>query len=189
MNRTRNLFLLTFFILVFTVLAVTIAGEKAKPSKRPTITSTDGRFRVSLPAGFKVPQPDSQMINTDFGVSMFHAYIADTKKSGCMVGYYDYSPESLAGKDIAEVIDSTQMRIISNMGGKLTRKYKLVHEGRQTRTSYFTTVSKGDTTSYWRFELVFDNPRVYQIGFTSTNSKLLEATETKNFFTSFKIVK
>jgi len=189
MNRTRNLFLLASFILVFTALAVTVAAEKAKPSKRPTITSTDGRFRVSLPAGFKVPQPDSQMINTDFGVSMFHAYIADTKKSGCMVGYYDYSPESLAGKDIAAVIDSTQMRIISNMGGTLTRKYKLVREGRQTRTSYFTTVSKGDTTSYWRFELVFDNPRVYQIGFTSTNSKLLEATETKNFFTSFKIVK
>ncbi len=176
-------------LLVCTFLAVTHAAEKAKPAKRPAITSTDGRFHITLPTGFKVPQPDSQMINTDFGMSMFHAYISDGKNSGCMVGYYDYAPESLAGKDIAEVIDTTQMRIISNMGGKLTRKYKLVRDGRQTRTSYFTTVSKGDTTSYWRFELVFDSPRVYQIGFTSTNSKLLEATETKNFFTSFKIVK
>ncbi|MBK9250249.1 MAG: hypothetical protein IPM69_19605 [Ignavibacteria bacterium] len=189
MNPARITLPILSFVLLFAVVTVTFSKDIIKRPKRPTINSTDGRFRISLPLGFKVPQPDSQLINTDFGVSMFHAYIADTKKSGCMVGYYDYTPESLAGKDIAAVIDTTQMRIISNMGGKLTRKYKLVREGRQTRTSYFTTVSKGDTTSYWRFELVFDNPRVYQIGFTSTNSKLLEATETKNFFTSFKIVK
>lgn len=39
-----------------------------------------------------------------------------------------------------------------------------MRDGLPTRTSYFTTISRGDTTSYWRFELVFAKPRVYQFG-------------------------
>jgi len=177
--------MLTLFLVV-SVLRVD-AGKNSK--KIATITSTSGKFRVTLPNGFTAPKPDSQFIRTDFGETMFYAYLMDSKKSSCMVGYYDYNTDSLKGKEIADVIDTTQMRIIENMGGKLTRKYKLMRDGLPTRTSYFTTTSRGDTTSYWRFELVFANPRVYQFGFTCTNKALLEATDTKNFFNSFKVLK
>ena len=188
MKFQRKHLFISMFILSFTSFFVMV--EAGKPSvKREVLTSVAGKFKVTLPTGYSAPPPDSQYINTDFGETMFYAYLMDTKKSSCMVGYYDYSLDSLQGKDISAVIDSTQMRIISNMNGKLTRKYKLMRDGLPTRTSYFTTISKGDTTSYWRFELVFAKPRVYQFGFTSTNKALIEAPDTKSFFDSFKVLK
>ncbi|MBS1538869.1 MAG: hypothetical protein JST20_14120 [Bacteroidetes bacterium] len=188
MKLSRKQLFISMFTLFFIVSFFRVdAGKNSK--KNESITSTSGKFRVTLPNGFVAPKPDSQYIRTDFGETMFYAYLMDSKKSSCMVGYYDYSTDSLKGKDISAVIDTTQMRIIQNMGGTLTRKYKLMRDGLPTRTSYFTTTSRGDTTSYWRFELVFANPRVYQFGFTCTNKKMLEATDTKNFFNSFKVLK
>lgn len=188
MRLTRKqLFISTFILFFVSCLVVVDAGKPT--AKREVLTSVAGKFKVTLPIGFTVPPVDSQFINTDFGATMFYAYLMDTKKSSCMVGYYDYPLDSLQGKDISAVIDTTQMRIISNMNGKLTRKYKLMRDGLPTRTSYFTTISRGDTTSYWRFELVFAKPRVYQFGFTSSNKALIEAVDTKSFFDSFKVLK
>ncbi len=188
MKLSRKQLFISAFLLFFTSLIVVVQAGKPGP-KREVLTSSAGKFRVTLPSGYTAPKPDSQFINTDFGETMFFAYLMDTKKSSCMVGYYDYSLDSLQGKDISAVIDTTQMRIIGNMGGKLTRKYKLMRDGLPSRTSYFTTVSRGDTTSYWRFELVFAKPRVYQFGFTSSNKALIEAPDTKGFFDSFKVLK
>jgi hypothetical protein len=188
MKISRKQLFTIMFVLFFISLVIGVEAGKPAP-KREILTSTAGKFRVTLPNGFTAPQPDSQFINTDFGETMFYAYLMDSKKSSCMVGYYDFSIDSLQGKDISAVVDTLQMRIIENMQGKLTRKYKLLRDGLPTRTSYFTTQSRGDTTSYWRFELVFAKPRVYQFGFTSSNKALIEAADTKTFFDSFKVLK
>lgn len=191
----------------FLIAAPKTAFSQSKgKSARDTATISDHSvsFRAVLPAGFVKPSSDSTLFSTEYGNVMMRATIAETKQGACMTGFYDFFSDYFADKSDADALDSLQMQLLRNMNGTLTRQYKMILNGKkarrsptgerpmpdaplQSRTTYFTTVIEKKTT-YWRFVLMLDKPRIYQMAVTSTDRKLLDRPDVNAFFESVRIV-
>lgn len=173
---------------------------------RDTISVSDFGtfFRASLPPGFNNPKTDSTLFATEYGNVMMRASIAENKKGACMIGFYDFFSDYFTGKTTAQALDSLQSQVLGNMQGKLTRQYKLMLTGKklrrvenaerpvpdallESRSTYFTT-NADKKTAYWRFALILDAPRIYQIAVTSSNKNYLDSPEVNKFFDSAQIV-
>lgn len=164
-------------------------------------------FRAILPKGYSNPKIDSTVFSTEFGDTQMHAAIAENKQGACMIGFYDFFSEYFAGKTEGDALDSLQMQIMGNMEGKMLRQYRMMLTGKkvkrtdngerakdditlQSRTTYFSTTTNDKTkkTMYWRFALILDRPRIYQIAITSSDKRSLDKPEVNAFFDSLRII-
>ncbi len=179
---------------------------KNSKARRDTVIVSDAGtiFRAVIPNGFGKPKIDSTLFATDYGNVMMRASVTENKLSSCMIGFYDFFPDYFTGKTSAQALDSLQQQILGNMQGKLSRQYKLMLTGKklthsrnserpmpdvllESRTTYFTTVN-ANKTLYWRFTLILDSPRIYQIAVASVNKSYLESSAVNSFFDSLQIL-
>lgn len=182
--------------------------KRGKPSPQPRdtirVSNVGTTFKAILPTGYSKPKSDSTVFSTEFGQTQMYAAIAENKQNACMIGFYDFFSEYFAGKTEGDALDSLQMQIMGNMEGKMLRQYRMILTGKkikrtpegertkdeislQSRTTYFSTTS-GTKTMYWRFALVLDRPRIYQIAVTSSDKRYLDKPEVNAFFDSLRIV-
>ncbi|GAB1430836.1 hypothetical protein MASR2M18_16700 [Ignavibacteria bacterium] len=201
-------------VIVCTLLAISQTTQLYSQKKdkknikqtRDTIAVSDigALFRAALPPGFNKPKADSTLFATEYGNVMMRAAIAENQKSAYMIGFYDFFPDYFVGKTTAQALDSLQSQVLGNMQGKLSRQYKLMLAGKklrraenaerpvpdvllESRTTYFTTVTD-KKKAYWRFALILDSPRIYQIAVTSSNKSYLDSPTVNKFFDSAQIV-
>lgn len=165
----------------------------AKPKK---FIHDEGGFSIQFPGSHGIIKGDTSTITTTFGETQFYAYVSNGAQSASMIALYELDAKKIQEKDsvLAKnskiLLDTLQHQLISNLGGTVKRKVKIVREGLyHSRIAYFTAKGEGDKSVYFKCENIYAPPRIYQLIYQSSNKNATDNAEAKKFFQSFSLKK
>ena len=189
--------------LLFTNSVDIHARKKRKVYKKRAIVSKpkkfihqEGGFSIQFPGSHGQIKGDTSTIATTFGSTEFYAYVSNGAQSASMIAFYELDAKKIQEKDtlLAKnsklLLDTLQQQLITNLGGTIQRKVKIVREGLyHSRIAYFSAKGEGSKTVYFKCENIYVPPRVYQLIYQSSNKNATDNAEAKKFFQSFSLKK
>ena len=148
-------------------------------------TSAEGKFKVTLPAGFA---PFREKKNEATRMTGYTS--SGPNNTVCNVSYSQFS-DALSGQldtpeNLEKALGAMRDNSVKGMGGVADREEKInvqEHPG----LSVYGTVPNADATAYFRMDNVIANSRGYRFGCMSTNKEELDKPEILAFFRSFRI--
>ena len=148
-------------------------------------TSAEGRFSVTLPAGFAPFQEKRNEATRMTGYTS-----SGPNNTACNVSYSEFS-DALSSQlntpeNIEKALGAMRDNSVTGMGGIPEREEKVTVQG-QPGLSIYGTILKAEATLYFRMDNVIANSRGYRFGCLSTNKEELEKPEIRAFFSSFQL--
>ncbi|MBS1910425.1 MAG: hypothetical protein JST22_00440 [Bacteroidetes bacterium] len=157
-----------------------VAGEQ--------LVSSDGRFSITLPAGYSKPQLQTNSVESDNGTIRVHMYSAINANEGlCLIGYNDFKGATIDSMLELRILDGAREGALENMQATLEGERTLSLEGHPGRSIRFTT-RKNDQVMYGRFDYYMVGTRLYQVGFIGGSAASVESQPVASFFASFKLM-
>lgn len=147
-------------------------------------TSTDGKFSVTLPAGFAPFQEKRNEATRMTGYTS-----SGPNNTACNISYSEFS-DALSSQlntpeNIEKALGAMRDNSVMGMGGVPEREEKITVQG-QPGLSVRGVIEKAGSTAYFRMDNVIANSRGYRFGCLSTNKEELEKPEIRAFFNSFR---
>ena len=148
-------------------------------------TSAEGRFSVTLPAGFAPFQEKRNEATKMTGYTS-----SGPNNTACNVSYSEFS-DALSSQlntpeNIEKALGAMRDNSVTGMGGIPDREEKVTVQG-HPRLSVYGTIPKSEATLYFRMDSVIANSRGYRFGCLSTNKEELEKPGIRAFFSSFQL--
>lgn len=189
--------------LLFTNPVDVHARKKRKVYKKRAIVTKpkkfihqEGGFSIQFPGSHGQIKGDTSTIATTFGSTEFYAYVSNGAQSASMIAFYELDTKKIQEKDtlLAQnsklLLDTLQQQLITNLGGTIQRKVKIVREGLyHSRIAYFSAKGEGGKSVFFKCENIYVPPRVYQLIYQSSNKNATDQAEAKKFFQSFSLKK
>jgi hypothetical protein len=147
-------------------------------------TSAEGKFSVTLPAGFAPFQEKRNEATKMTGYTS-----SGPNNTACNVSYSEFS-DALSSQlntpeNVEKALGAMRDNSVMGMGGVAEREEKISVQG-QPGLSVRGVVEKVGSTAYFRMDNVVANSRGYRFGCLSTNKEELDKPEISAFFNSFK---
>jgi hypothetical protein len=161
------------------------AQPKAEVAVGTPFISEEGRFKVTLPAGFA---PFREKKNEATRMTGYTS--AGPNNTACNVSYSQFS-DALAGQldnheNLDKALGAMRDNSVMGMGGIPDREEKITVQG-HPGLSVYGTIPNADATAYFRMDNVIANSRGYRFGCLSTNRDELDKPEVQAFFKSFQL--
>ena len=160
-------------------------ASSAAPSGGTPFTSTEGKFKVTLPAGFAPFQEKRNEATKMTGYTS-----SGPNNVACNVSYSQFS-DALAGQlntpeNVEKALGAMRDNSVMGMGGIPDREERINVQG-NPGLSVYGTVPNVSGTAYFRMDNVIANSRGYRFGCMSTNKDELSKPEIEAFFKSFQL--
>lgn len=166
------------------------------PSGDPTVISSKvGRYAIKVPSNFGPAQEQQQPVQTQVGSVMMNMQLAQTAdgNNAVMVAYCDY-PEAIfnqlkVNKETAvnAMFDSARTGGLRNVqDSKLISEKKIELHGLPGRSIVFSGSSQGKPI-HARFDYYIDVPRLYQVGYITTDSASVNSPAVAQMFSSLEV--
>jgi hypothetical protein len=148
-------------------------------------TSPEGKFSVTLPAGFA---PFQEKRNEATKMTGFTS--SGPNNTACNISYSEFS-DALSSQlntpeNIEKALGAMRDNSVMGMGGVPEREEKITVQG-QPGLSVYGVIEKVGSTAYFRMDNVIANSRGYRFGCLSTNKEELQKPEMLAFFNSFRL--
>ncbi|HEX8844012.1 MAG TPA: hypothetical protein VF791_05185 [Pyrinomonadaceae bacterium] len=149
-------------------------------------SSKEGRFSITLPAGFQTFRHKAQTQPTAVGDIEVNMYNSDSPSGACIVSYSDYPPATFQGRSPQQILEDGRDGALKTVNGILEKQKTMTVQGHQG-LSFYGTAKAGNSQIYFRFDYVFVQPRVYQIGYLTYQRAVLDSPAAQDYFKSFRI--
>lgn len=171
-------------------------GPGSTPTASPRGTSStssgqayndpDGRFSVTLPAGYPAFKSQKQTQPTAIGPIELNMLMSEKPDGAFLVGYSDFPETAFEGRTPKKMLEDGRDGSLRNMNATLEKQEDLTVQGRNG-LSVYGSATTGGKPYYVRFNFILDKPRAYQVGYLAYNRADLDKPETQAFFDSFKM--
>ncbi|HVZ37991.1 MAG TPA: hypothetical protein VHI13_01845 [Candidatus Kapabacteria bacterium] len=152
------------------------------------LVSPDGRFSITLPAGYSRPQLQTNSVESDNGTIRVHMYSAISANEGlCLIGYNDFKGATIDSILELRILDGAREGALENMQATLESERTLSLEGHPGRSIRFTA-RKNEQVMYGRFDYYLVGTRLYQVGFIGSSAASVESQPVASYFGSFKLM-
>lgn len=160
------------------------AGSGSAAAAGTPFTSTEGKFSITLPAGFA---PFREKRNEATRMTGYTS--SGPNNTACNVSYSEFS-DALSSQlntpeNIEKALGAMRDNSVMGMGGVPEREEKVTVQG-QPGLSVSGVIEKVDSTAFFRMDNVIANSRGYRFGCLSTNKEELNKPEIRAFFDSFR---
>jgi hypothetical protein len=151
-----------------------------------TYNDPDGKYSITLPAGFSPFTAQKQTQQTLAGPIDLNILQSETPSGACVLGYSDFPEASFVGRTPKKMLEDGRDGALKNINATLEKQEDLTVQGKTGLAVYGSTNSSGRSI-YVRFHFILDKPRAYQIGYLAYNRADLDKPETQAYFDSFRI--
>jgi hypothetical protein len=148
------------------------------------LTSTEGDFSFTFPAGFSKPQRSVQTTPTPVGDIAVILYIASSAKGAFVVGYTQFK-YPISDSLVTTTLDGGRAGLLSKLNGQLEREETVKAHGGTGRIMYFNG-KQGEIILHGRVDVFLVGDKLYQVLFIGTDPKSREAEEVQKSFMSFQ---
>jgi hypothetical protein len=184
MKRLQHISVLSAFLCL---AAVPLAQAQSKAAEEWKVsTSSEGRFKIALPAG----KEQRQTLDLDIpsmGQVKFHVFGVENEggNRAYLVMYCDYPVEGLSQDDAQQALESGRDAALKQLNAESTRERKITLAGHSGLEFHFTGNGQGRSVhGAWRLYLVRN--RLYQVA-ALRFGQALPAADINRFFDSFKL--
>jgi len=135
-----------------------------------------------------------QRLDTPSGQLVITSYTVTNKQDTYSVAYVDYMESLFTQKDIKTILDQSCAGAVQNADAQSDKQEDFLFAGRYPgRHLYYSGVERKmkehlGKVFFGRADIIIVKPRLYQIGYLSSNKDDLSKPEVLAFFASFKIV-
>ena len=158
-------------------------SEPAAAAGTP-FTSAEGKFSVTLPAGFATPQEKRNEATKMTGYTT-----SGPNNTACNISYSEFS-DALSSQlntpeNIGKALEAMRDNSVMGMGGVPEGEEKITVQG-QPGLSVHGVIEKAGSTAYFRMHNIIANSRGYRFGCLSTSKEELDKPEIRAFVDSFR---
>jgi hypothetical protein len=186
MNRTRTE-IITAITALLLVCATTCAVAQKK--KGFVLSSRDGNFTVTLPAGFEPPARNVEDSENDYGTITATTYTSGNERGACLVNFTSYPDEIFEQSTSVALLDAARDGALEGNEEGLESQEDFMFGAYNGRTVYFSSETDDGTPLYSKFVWIIARPFLYQVAFVAYEHDDLDAADIRKYFDSFKITR
>jgi hypothetical protein len=166
-------------------------SPRYSPGGTPTASGTaynspDGRFGITLPAGFSAFTSQQKTQPTAAGPIELYILQSENTRGACVLGYSDFPEASFVGRTPKKMLEDGRDGALRNINATLEKQEDLTMQGK-TGLAIYGSTNQGGKDIFVRFHFILDKPRAYQIGYLAYNRADLDKPEVQAYFDSFRI--
>lgn len=165
-----------------------VEREAIERASGPRFDAEDGRFGISLPAGFDAFREKRETQTSPVGRVESHYLNSQNARGLCMLEYHDMPGAVFEGRDMREALEDTRDEMLKRMNAATDREEKITVQGHPGLSVRGFNVAN-EQTGYFRFDYVVVPPRLYRVGFVSRGREELDKPDIEAFFESFRLTK
>jgi hypothetical protein len=148
------------------------------------LTSNEGDFSFTFPAGFSKPQRSTQTAPTPAGDLDLVLYVAGSAKGAFVIGYVQFK-RPLSDSLATATLDGVRTGLLTKLNGQLEREEVVKAHGGTGRVLYFNG-KQGEVLLHGRSDGLLIGDKLYQLLFLGTDPKSREAEDVQKSFMSFQ---
>ena len=177
----------TTAIIALLLVCATTCAMAQKKKKGFVLTSRDGNFTVTLPAGFEPPSRNVEDTEHENGTITATTYTTGSERGACLVNFTSYPDEVFEQSTPVQLLDLARNGALGENEEALESQEDYMFGAYNARSVYFASETDDGTPLYSRFVWIIARPFLYQIAFVAYKHKDLDAADINKYFNSFKI--
>jgi hypothetical protein len=158
-----------------------------KKKKGFVLSSRDGNFSVTLPAGFDPPSRNVEDSDNEYGTITATTYTTGNERGACLVNFTSYPDEIFEQSTSVSLLDAARDGALEGNEEGLESQDDFMFGAYNGRTVYFASETDDGTPLYSRFVWIIARPFLYQVAFVAYERDDLDAADIEKYFDSFKI--
>jgi hypothetical protein len=185
MSRTQGG--LTTAITALLLICATTCAMAQKKKKGFVLSSRDGNFTVTLPAGFDPPERNVEDSENEYGTITATTYTTGNARGACLVNFTSYPDEIFEQASSVTLLDGARDGALGDNEESLESQEDFMFGSYHARTVVFSSETDDGTPLYSKFVWIIARPFLYQVAFVAYDHDDLDAADISKYFDSFKI--